>query len=86
MLLVLGVWRHGVMRFPLVYDPLYWGIVFPLGMYAACTWQMSRAMEFPFLETLARTFLYVALAAWALTFSGMVHKLARGIPRARRAQ
>ncbi|MEP6860308.1 MAG: tellurite resistance/C4-dicarboxylate transporter family protein, partial [Deltaproteobacteria bacterium] len=30
MLLILGVWRHLVRKFPLRYDPLYWGAVFPL--------------------------------------------------------
>jgi tellurite resistance protein TehA-like permease len=79
MLLLLGVWRHGFERFPLRYDPLYWGAVFPLGMYAACTWQMDRAMEFGFLSVLPRVFLWIALGAWAITFLGMLHALARGL-------
>jgi anaerobic selenocysteine-containing dehydrogenase len=37
MLIILGIWRHIYRRFPLRYDPLYWGAVFPLGMYTACT-------------------------------------------------
>ena len=32
MLVILGIWRHLIRRFPLRYDPLYWGAVFPLGM------------------------------------------------------
>jgi len=78
MLLVLGIWRHGYERFPFRYDPLYWGAVFPLGMYAACTWQMDRAMEFDFLTTLPRLFLWIALTAWTITFTGMIRSLARG--------
>ncbi len=77
MLLVLGVWRHVVRRFPLAYDPLYWGAVFPLGMYAASTWQMDRAMEFGFLHTLPRLFFAVALLAWAATFIGMLRSALR---------
>jgi tellurite resistance protein TehA-like permease len=84
MLLVLGVWRYGYKRFPFTYDPLYWGAVFPLGMYAACTWEMDRAMGFDFLNGLPRAFLYIALAAWAITFAGMLHALARGVIRGRR--
>jgi len=79
MLLVLGIWRHGYERFPFRYDPLYWGAVFPLGMYAACTWQMDRAMEFDFLTTLPRLFLWIALTAWTITFTGMIRSLARGL-------
>jgi len=81
MLLLLGVWRYGYERFPFEYDPLYWGAVFPLGMYAACTWQMDRAMEFGFLAGLPRVFFYVALVAWTITFVGMLRSLARGLRR-----
>ena len=77
MLLVLGIWRHGVRRFPLRYDPLYWGAVFPLGMYAACTWQMDQAMEFGFLDPLPRLFFAAALLAWLLAFVGMLRSVAR---------
>ena len=70
MLLVLGVWRHVYERFPLAYDPLYWGAVFPLGMYAAATDEMARALNFGFLAFLPPIMLVVALAAWALTFAG----------------
>jgi tellurite resistance protein TehA-like permease len=77
MLLLLAVWRHGVMRFPFEYDPLYWGAVFPLGMYAVCTLQMDRAMEFGLLGSFAHAFLYIALAAWTITFFGMISGLAR---------
>lgn len=77
MLLLLGVWRYGFQRFPFEYDPLYWGAVFPLGMYSASTWQMDRAMEFGFLSPLPRAFLWIALAAWAITFIGMIRALGR---------
>jgi tellurite resistance protein TehA-like permease len=79
MLLLLGIWRYVFERFPFEYDPLYWGAVFPLGMYSACTWQMDRAMEFGFLSVLPRVFLYIALGAWAVTFLGMLRTLLRTI-------
>ncbi|MDN6297648.1 MAG: tellurite resistance/C4-dicarboxylate transporter family protein [Halomonas sp.] len=71
MLLILAVWRYVYQRFPLRYDPLYWGAVFPLGMYAASTHNMQQALAMPFLDTLATVFLYVALAAWTVTFYGL---------------
>jgi tellurite resistance protein TehA-like permease len=75
MLLLLGIWRYGYKRFPFRYDPLYWGAVFPLGMYAACTWQMDRAMEFGFLSPLPHAFFWIALGAWTITFLGMLWSL-----------
>jgi tellurite resistance protein TehA-like permease len=77
MLVLLGIWRHAYKRFPLRYDPLYWGAVFPLGMYAASTFQMERAMNLPFLEFIPRYFLYLALLAWLAAFAGLVYTLAR---------
>jgi tellurite resistance protein TehA-like permease len=77
MLLLLGVWRHGYRRFPLRYDPLYWGAVFPLGMYATGTHQMIAAMGFEFLYFLPQLFVYIALAAWAVTGVGLARYLLR---------
>jgi tellurite resistance protein TehA-like permease len=77
MLAVLAVWRYVYKRFPLRYDPLYWGAVFPLGMYAASTYQMSRAMELSFLEVVPRLFLYIALLAWLSAFGGLTYVLTR---------
>ncbi|MBA1147884.1 tellurite resistance/C4-dicarboxylate transporter family protein [Ectothiorhodospiraceae bacterium WFHF3C12] len=77
MLLLLGIWRHAIKRFPLSYDPLYWGLVFPLGMYTASTSQMIRAMDLGFLEVVPDVFFYVALIAWGLTFIGMMAQMIR---------
>ncbi len=79
MLLLLSVWRHGYRHFPLKYDPLYWGAVFPLGMYAACTHQMIEAMDLDFLGFLPELFLYIAIAAWAVVFTGFVRHLLRQV-------
>jgi tellurite resistance protein TehA-like permease len=77
MIAVLAVWRYGVRRLPLEYDPLYWGAVFPLGMYAVATYKMAEAMALGFLDFIPHVFFWVGLAAWALTFTGMVRSLAR---------
>ena len=79
MLIVLALWRYVYRRFPLHYDPLYWGAVFPLGMYAAATHRMIEAMGFAFLRFLPLVFLVIALAAWAVTFTGLLLDLRRRV-------
>jgi tellurite resistance protein TehA-like permease len=81
MLVVLAVWRYIYRRFPLSYDPLYWGAVFPRGMYTVSTFEMARAMDLEFLLGIPFVFVYVSLAAWTLTFAAFV----RSVWRHRRA-
>jgi tellurite resistance protein TehA-like permease len=85
MLLILGIWRHIYNRFPLRYDPLYWGAVFPLGMYTACTIRLSTAIaDAAFLMVIPRVFIFIALAAWLATFLGLMHSLLIGSTRSLR--
>ena len=64
-------------RFPLKYDPQYWGAVFPLGMYAVSTEEMSRALGLGFLDWLTPLFLALAAAAWTAAFAGLLRKIVR---------
>jgi tellurite resistance protein TehA-like permease len=77
MLVILGAWRHVYRRFPLRYDPLYWGAVFPLGMYTVCTLRVANMIGEPALLVVPRVFLWVALAAWTLTFAGLIGSLVK---------
>lgn len=86
MLVVLGVWRYVYKRFPLRYDPLYWGAVFPLGMYATSTLELAHAMDFGFLSFLPKTFFAIALMAWVGAFIGVARSVLRLTLRARSAR
>ena len=72
LLVLLGLWRHGVRRHPLRYDPQYWGMVFPLGMYSVATRRVSEAVDLPSLAGLSQGFVYIALVAWVVTAAGML--------------
>ena len=75
LLLILGFWRHVYKRFPLKYDPQYWGMVFPFGMYTVCTFQFSKAIGFQPLLVIPRYFIYLALAGWMAASLGLVYTL-----------
>jgi len=75
LLLALGFWRHVYKRFPLKYDPQYWGMVFPFGMYTVCTFQLSNAINFPRLLVIPRYFIYLALAGWIAALLGLIFSL-----------
>ena len=75
MLVTLAIWRHVYKRFRLAYDPLYWGAVFPLGMYTVSTLQLAQALEVPFLLWIPHSFVYIAITAWMATFAGLLWTL-----------
>src|SRR5262249_48787079 len=76
-LLSLGAWRHLVKRVPFTYEHSYWAAVFPLGMYTVCTQNLIRVFHLPFLGLVPTVFVWVALAAWGLTFAGLARHLVR---------
>jgi tellurite resistance protein TehA-like permease len=75
LLVSLGIWRHIIHRYPLRYDPQYWSMVFPLGMYTASTFQLAKALSLPSLSAIPHYFFYVALAAWLAVLAGMLYSL-----------
>jgi tellurite resistance protein TehA-like permease len=77
LLLLFGLWKHGVCRIPLTYTPTLWSLVFPLGMYALASLRLSLAAEFPPLLFISRAMVWIALAAWAMTACGLTVSLWR---------
>ncbi len=79
LLLILSTWRHLYKRMPLVYDPQYWSLVFPLGMYTASTLVFAQATGLGFLYPVSHYFVYIALFVWAVTLIGLIHRIVRNL-------
>jgi tellurite resistance protein TehA-like permease len=71
LLIVFGIWKHGVRGVPLRYTPMLWSLVFPLGMYGVASLRLSLAAELPALKTISAAMTWVALAAWIATALGL---------------
>ena len=64
-----------VERVPLTYDPQYWSLVFPLGMYTVATLMFANATGMPFLLIIPRLAVYIAMLGWLITFGAMLLKI-----------
>ncbi len=73
LLLALGFWRYGVKKYPIRYESEHWALVFPIAIFSLGTLHMAKSMHLPFLIPLGRGFFFLALAAWSLTFLGMIY-------------
>lgn len=65
-LVLFGLWRYFVRRYPWSYEPKLWSVVFPLGMYAVASVTLGRAIDFEFMRQLAAVWVWLGVAAWAI--------------------
>jgi tellurite resistance protein TehA-like permease len=75
LLVAVFAWRHLHQRVPIRYDPQYWSLVFPLGMYSVATHAYAKGTGLAFLDPLARIAGDASLIAWMLAATGLVHGL-----------
>jgi tellurite resistance protein TehA-like permease len=70
-LVLFGIWKHGVRRVPLTYTQALWTILFPLGMYSVASLRLSLAADFPPLRAISLGMLWISVAAWMATVTGL---------------
>ncbi len=76
-LVILAIWRHVLRRFPFSYDPMYWGAVFPLGMYSVATLRMMQALHLDFFGFLPHAVFAAGLLAWITLFAFQLRAMRR---------
>jgi tellurite resistance protein TehA-like permease len=76
MLVVFSLWRFSV-RKRFDYAPPLWSVVFPLGMYAAASLEISRAAHLPLIGDIGHVAAWVAVVAWVVVFAAMLARFGR---------
>jgi len=72
-----------VLRPRLHYDVRRWSTVFPVGMYAACSFVVGVVATAPAITDFARIWVWVGVAVWLITFTAMTCRglqFTRGAP------
>jgi tellurite resistance protein TehA-like permease len=81
----LGLWVLTILWLPVLviaearyrrlhYDVRRWSTVFPVGMYAACSFIVGIAVGAPAITDFARVWVWVAVAVWLIVFAAMLHR------------
>ncbi|MFW8565685.1 tellurite resistance/C4-dicarboxylate transporter family protein [Orrella sp. 11846] len=78
-LILLEIWRQIYKHYPINYNPIYWGLIFPLGMYAASTYEIIEIFDLGFIRSVPHVFLYAAAILWLATCGGLIHKILKSI-------
>jgi tellurite resistance protein TehA-like permease len=72
LLVLFGVWRHGLRREPVRYESELWSIVFPLGMYAVASIHFGGQVHLPVLVGIGEVGAWIAGLAWLIVTAAMV--------------
>lgn len=80
LLLLLGIWKHVIkkVKVPITakgYDPSYWSLVFPIGMYSVSTFRLNEVLHISFLPVVSTCFCLLAVIAWCVVMIGFWAKL-----------
>lgn len=71
-LFILEIRKHWTKQFSFRDAFSYWSMVFPLGMYALCSFKLNDLLTLPILHKAGVAFFYAALAAWVLVLQFIV--------------
>jgi tellurite resistance protein TehA-like permease len=86
LLIVFWVWRHAVRRAAITYDPTYWSLVFPLGMYTVSTYRLSLAAGLQPLQAIPHVTVWAALGVWTLAMIGLLRRIVASSVQAARVR
>jgi tellurite resistance protein TehA-like permease len=71
LLVAMSVW-HGKVRWPNLYEPGLWSMVFPVGMYGMASLALGHAIGVGWLRTLGSAVIWAGAALWVLVLLAML--------------
>lgn len=77
MLVIFGIWRHVIQRYPVRYETELWSMVFPLGMFSVASIHLGELTGLPVVHDMGVIGTWIAAAAW-LTVATMMTVTALG--------
>ena len=86
LLFILMIWRHVVHKYPLTYEPGFWGMAFPLAMYTTSTLQLSKALELSFLQYISYGMVLIAAVVYLAVMAGFLHHIYKDYRQFNRAK
>ena len=63
-LVIFGLWRHAVKRYPVRYESELWSMVFPLGMFSVASIHLGKLLGLPVVHDMGVICTWIAGAAW----------------------
>jgi len=79
LLVLLGIWRYVLRRYPRTYEPRLWNLVYPLGMYTVASFCLGHLPGLGFMASVAQAWVWVGVAAWVAVLCLMVGALAKAL-------
>ncbi|MBB5633522.1 tellurite resistance protein TehA-like permease [Cryobacterium mesophilum] len=77
LLVIFGLWRHAVKRYPVQYESELWSMVFPLGMFSVASIHLGRLLGLPIVHDLGIICTWIAGVMWVAVTALMLKSAAR---------
>jgi tellurite resistance protein TehA-like permease len=76
-LVIFGIWRHAVKKYPVKYESELWSMVFPLGMFSVASMHIGKLLGLPVVHDMGVICTWIAGAAWLVVTAMMLRSAAQ---------
>ena len=77
LLVIFGLWRHAVKRYPVQYESELWSMVFPLGMFSVASIHLGALLGLPVVHDMGVITTWIAGVTWLAVVALMLKSASR---------